>query len=105
MFNFTNHNTYKSSRLIGGRNVALLEERRAGLKSRLLTDAKPRRGCLSSPSRAVVRMAVVISLLMLVPTAILAQNPPPNPEAPKKANSRPAEKAQAKPDPFDGASV
>ena len=38
-------------------------------------------------------------------TAGLAQNPAPNPERPKKANTRPSETSQPKPDPFDGASV
>ena len=49
-------------------------------------------------------IAAAVGLLLLV-TAILAQNPPPNPQTTKKANTRPPETVQPKPDPFDGASV
>jgi peptidyl-prolyl cis-trans isomerase B (cyclophilin B) len=45
-----------------------------------------------------------LGLLVLCASG-MAQNPAPNPERPKKANARPAETAQPKPDPFDGASV
>ena len=50
-------------------------------------------------------MGVVMLLLTLLGSSAFAQKPAPNPETPKKANSRPAETAQPKPDPFDGASV
>jgi peptidyl-prolyl cis-trans isomerase B (cyclophilin B) len=46
-----------------------------------------------------------MALLVLLSSAALAQNPAPNPERPKKANTRPADTAQPKPDPFEGASV
>lgn len=49
-------------------------------------------------------IAVAVGLLLLV-TASVAQKPAPNPETPKKANTRPPETAQPKPDPFDVASV
>jgi peptidyl-prolyl cis-trans isomerase B (cyclophilin B) len=48
---------------------------------------------------------VVIWLIVLLGSSAVAQNPAPNAEKPKKANTRPAETAQPKPDPFDGASV
>src|SRR6266550_9416856 len=38
-------------------------------------------------------------------SSAFAQNPIPNSETLKKANARPAESAQPKPEPFDGASV
>ena len=51
-----------------------------------------------------VLIASAVGLLILCPIAT-AQNPAPNTETPKKANSRPAQNSPAKPDPFDGASV
>jgi peptidyl-prolyl cis-trans isomerase B (cyclophilin B) len=45
------------------------------------------------------------ALLWIVPRQTLAQNPAPNTETPKKANSRPAEPTVPKADPFDGATV
>jgi peptidyl-prolyl cis-trans isomerase B (cyclophilin B) len=55
--------------------------------------------------RSLCRLtAAVVGLLLLV-TASVAQNPTPNAERPKKANSRPAEAPQPKPDPFDSATV
>jgi peptidyl-prolyl cis-trans isomerase B (cyclophilin B) len=53
---------------------------------------------------AVYSITAALCLLLLC-TAGRAQNPAPNPERPKKANARPSETAQPKPDPFDGASV
>jgi len=49
-------------------------------------------------------IASAFGLLMLCSIAT-AQNPVPNTETPKKANSRPPQSSPAKPDPFDGASV
>ena len=43
--------------------------------------------------------------LLLFCTTAAPQNPTPNSEKPKKANARPTETTQPKPDPFDGASV
>ena len=51
-----------------------------------------------------VSIASAFGLLMLCAIAT-AQNPAPNIETPKKANSRPPQSSPAKPDPFDGASV
>jgi peptidyl-prolyl cis-trans isomerase B (cyclophilin B) len=48
---------------------------------------------------------IVMSLLVLLGSSAFAQNPAPNTERPKKANTRPAETSQPKPDPFEGASV
>jgi peptidyl-prolyl cis-trans isomerase B (cyclophilin B) len=49
---------------------------------------------------------VVVMLLLVLPgSSVFAQNPAPNTETPKKANTRPAGTSQPKPDPFDGASV
>jgi len=50
-------------------------------------------------------MGAVMLLLALLGSSAFAQKPAPNPETPKKANTRPAEAAQPKADPFDGASV
>src|ERR1044072_2982419 len=47
----------------------------------------------------------IFIVMALCCSNVAPQNPTPNSETPKKANSRPAEKAQPKADPFDGASV
>ncbi len=47
----------------------------------------------------------IIPSLVMLSTSVFAQNPAPNTETPKKANSRPAATSQPKPDPFDGAPV
>jgi peptidyl-prolyl cis-trans isomerase B (cyclophilin B) len=44
-------------------------------------------------------------MLITISSSAFAQNPAPNAEKPRKANSRPAETPQPKADPFDGASV
>jgi len=51
------------------------------------------------------RRLPVIGLTIGIPLVVLAQNPVPNPDATKKANSRPAESAQPKSEPYDGASI
>jgi cyclophilin family peptidyl-prolyl cis-trans isomerase len=56
--------------------------------------------------RAICVSAVNILILLICALVALAQNPAPNPETPKKANTRPAEAASVtKSEPFDGASV
>ena len=54
--------------------------------------------------RLWVYLTTALSLLIFG-TVALAQNPAPNAERPKKANTRPAETAQPKADPFEGAPV
>lgn len=54
--------------------------------------------------RSLIRLITTAAGLLIMCTAGLAQNPAPNTERPKKANTRPVETAQPKPDPFDGAS-
>src|ERR1700704_2103632 len=46
-----------------------------------------------------------MALLWVGPAQILAQNPAPNPETLKKANTRPAEPTVPKADPFGGGTV
>lgn len=55
--------------------------------------------------RGALFLTIGIAMLLILGSPALAQNPAPNTETPKKANSRPAQNAPAKPDPFDGASV
>lgn len=53
-----------------------------------------------------LRIAVFLFLVSIgVESAALAQNPVPNTETPRKANTRPAGTATTKAEPFDGASV
>lgn len=52
-----------------------------------------------------LRLALLVGAALIVATSALAQNPTPNSEKPKKANSRPTKDSPPKPDPFDGASV
>ena len=59
-------------------------------------------GVMAHPAGHLITAALCLLVLC---TAGLAQNPAPNPERPKKANTRPSETSQPKPDPFDGASV
>ena len=54
---------------------------------------------------AIPSILSAVALLFLFSIGVLAQNPAPNNETPKKANTRPAETSQPKADPFDGASV
>src|SRR5213080_3069697 len=44
-------------------------------------------------------------IVLTVSVAVVAQNPAPSTETPKKANARPAETTKPKSEPFDGASV
>ena len=53
----------------------------------------------------VVSATLIGGAYLLSSTFVVAQNPSPNSETPKKANTRPSTAAQPKPDPFDGASV
>lgn len=52
-------------------------------------------------SRSLSVLACVLAAL----ASTAAQNPPPNADAVKKANTRPAEAAQRKSEPFDGVSI
>ena len=60
---------------------------------------------LRGPSRCVSFLSIVVAMLIVPVSSVLAQNPAPNAETTRKANSRPAATPQPKPDPFDGASV
>lgn len=79
----------RRSRFIGERIVTLLKELCALIK------------CARSINIAPLCGAFVLTMSSWA----LAQNPIPNPETLKKANARPAESAQPKPEPFEGASV
>ena len=52
--------------------------------------------------RSMMPLALIV---LTVSVAVVAQNPAPSTETPKKANARPAETAKPKTEPFDGASV
>ena len=80
------------SRFIGERIVTLLKERRA-LRGRA-------RSINIAP-----RCGAVVAVLFTLNSWAIAQNPVPNAEALKKANTRPAETAKPKAEPFDGAAV
>jgi peptidyl-prolyl cis-trans isomerase B (cyclophilin B) len=56
-------------------------------------------------ARSPAHLVVSVAGMWLLCTIAMAQNPQPNTETTRKANSRPAETSQPKPDPFDGASV
>lgn len=94
-----------TSRFIGDRKVPLLKGRRAEGRTKRSINVEPLRGWLRRVSYFLLPIVVVMGLLVLLGSSVLAQNPAPNTERPKKANTRPAETAQPKPDPFDGASV
>jgi peptidyl-prolyl cis-trans isomerase B (cyclophilin B) len=68
---------------------------------------KTRRSQTTRDSLLRVLRVLVIDILILTICALLtfAQNPAPNTETLKKANTRPAEPTVAKAEPFDGASV
>jgi peptidyl-prolyl cis-trans isomerase B (cyclophilin B) len=51
------------------------------------------------------RSLSVLACILAALAATAGQNPPPNAEALKKANARPAEAAQRKTEPFDGAAI
>src|SRR5262245_5975922 len=55
--------------------------------------------------KAIRSVAGLLSVLIFVTMVASGQSPAPNSEAPKKANSRPAESTQPKAEPFDGASI
>jgi peptidyl-prolyl cis-trans isomerase B (cyclophilin B) len=62
----------------------------------------------SNQLRRLPNLRVTILLLLVVAgveSSAPAQNPAPNPETPKKANTRPTGTATVKAEPFDGASV
>lgn len=61
---------------------------------------QPRCGLRREASAAAFLLTIIFSVIV-----VLGQNPAPNPETPKKANSRPVESSQAKAEPFDGASI
>jgi peptidyl-prolyl cis-trans isomerase B (cyclophilin B) len=58
-----------------------------------------------SPKRFIVAAVCALALLTIRAPLTPAQNPTPNTESLKKANTRPAQPAAAKADPFDGATV
>ena len=56
-------------------------------------------------SMHLLRSLIALALLIFAGSSIFAQNPAPNSETPRKTNARPAQSAQPKPDPFEGASI
>jgi peptidyl-prolyl cis-trans isomerase B (cyclophilin B) len=65
-----------------------------------------RRGLQKFGSKSFVRGSVVALLFLAVTVPVLAQNPAPNADTPKKANTRPVGQELAKPsDPFEGATL
>src|SRR4030095_16372009 len=57
-----------------------------------------------TPLKAFLPVLIGGGLFGLTP-GIAAQNPPPNPDAPKKANQRPVTPTTSRGEPFEGASV
>ena len=96
-------------RFIGERGVALLKKPGSGIRRSRSINITPLRGGskLSNIMRRCAWQALVLPLIFLMGlnSSTIAQNPIPNSETPKKANARPAESAQPKPEPFDGASI
>jgi len=93
---------YESSQFIGEGNIPLLQERSSDERTQGSSiNIEPLRG---SAGRTWF-LTVLFALLVTLGPSAFAQNPAPNTERPKKANTRPAETAQPKADPFDGASV
>ncbi len=58
-----------------------------------------------SPRRSMIAALYALAFMTICAPLTQAQNPAPNTEALKKANTRPAQPAPAKADPFDGATV
>src|SRR5882724_4996184 len=92
MFIDTKVHQIRKSRFIGERIVSLLKE----LNTLIIS--------IRSINIAPLCGAVAVFVLTMSSWAV-AQNPLPNSETLKKANARPAESAQPKPDPFEGASI
>lgn len=101
--------TDSGSRFIGARTISLLKEldclRRIGGSINI---ASLRGFKTSNQARRFPRLRVAVFLFLVsigVESSAPAQNPPPNTESPRKANTRPAGTATIKAEPFDGASV
>jgi len=92
MFMDTTGHQIRRSQLISERTVLLLKELRTLIKCARSLNITPLCGA-------------VVAFLFTMNSWAAAQNPLPNSETLKKANARPAESAQPKPDPFEGASV
>src|SRR5215831_4100046 len=103
MFMATEHIADESSRFNLGRNLTRVNEQSLDATMRSAIDIRPLRG--SYISRSILSWTTIVLLTLVMGGAALAQNPAPNNETPKKANSRPAENSQPKPDPFDSASI
>lgn len=92
MFMDTKAHQIPKSRFIGERIVSLLKEL-----------------CALTRSTRSINIALccgaVVAFVLTMSSWAVAQNPIPSSETSKKANARPAESAQPKPEPFDGASV
>lgn len=84
-------NPVRPSRFIGERLVSLPKERNT-LKR-------------STRSINIAALCAVVAFVLTMSSWTSGQNPLPNSETLKKANARPAQSAQPKPDPFEGASV
>ena len=82
----------RRSRFIGERIISLLNV--------LCTLIKRARSINLAPL-----CGAIVAFVLTMNSWAFAQNPLPNSETLKKANARPAESAQPKPDPFEGASI
>src|SRR6266513_2922283 len=91
-------------RFIGERGVALLKEPGSGIRRLRSINITPLRGGskLSNKMRRCAWQALVLPLILLMGLnfSSIAQNPVPNSETLKKANARPTESTQPKPEPF-----
>src|SRR5256885_699770 len=88
----TKGNQIRKNRFIGEKIVSLLKELNTLIRSTRSINIAPLFGA-------------VAVLVLTMNSWAAAQNPLPNSETLKKANARPAESAQPKPDPFEGASI
>src|SRR5881396_880566 len=97
------------SRFIGERIVSLLKELHFRKESEFSISIAPLRGVAKPKNTGLScerkALAFPIIVLLALSSSIFAQNPIPNTETLKKANARPADSAQLKAEPFDGASI
>jgi peptidyl-prolyl cis-trans isomerase B (cyclophilin B) len=87
------------------RGLATIFRRRSwGLRPRLYANVRSA-DCFLSRLRQLRVTVFLLVVAVGIEPSVPAQNPPPNSETPKKANTRPAGTATVKAEPFDGASI
>jgi len=91
------------SRYIGETTVALLKELEGQRAIGVSINIAPRRGF--ADMRPVMTTLLLLLLILASNSLAPAQNPAPNTDTPKKANTRPSGTATIRAEPFDGASI